>query len=80
MTKKEFEKGINNSRKIVGNHFGYKKSGYVSYKIVNGYFFYILHLVDASIDLKVKPLYADDLWWDIFQMPENKKTLSLRGN
>lgn len=80
MTKKEFEKGINNSRKIVGNHFGYKKSGYVSYKIVNGYFFYILHLVDASIDLKVKPLYADDLWWDFFQMPENKKTLSLRGN
>ena len=72
MTKKEFEKGINNYRKIVGNHFGYKKSGYVSYKIVNGYFFYILHTVDASIDLEVKPFYADDLWWDIFQMPGNK--------
>lgn len=65
---------------MVGNLFGYKKSGYVSYKIVNGYFFYILHLVDTSVDLKVKPLYADDLWWDIFQMPENKKPLSLRGN
>ena len=80
MTSKEFTKGINNYRKIVGNQFGYKKSGYVSYKIVNGYFFYILHLVDASVDLKVKPLYADDLWWDIFQMPECKKPLSLRGN
>jgi len=80
MTSKEFAKGINNYRKIVGNQFGFKKSGYVSYKVVNGYFFYILHLVDVCVDLKVKPLYADDLWWDVFQMPENKKPLSLRGN
>lgn len=80
MTSKEFSKCINNYRKIVGSQFGYKKSGYVSYKIVNGYFFYIQHLVDASVDLIVKPFYADDLWWDIFQMPENKKPLSLRGN
>lgn len=80
MTHKEFAKGINNYRKIVGNQFGFKKSGYVSYKIVNGYFFYIHHLVDASVDLIVKPFYADDLWWDIFQMPENETPLSLRGN
>lgn len=81
MTNKEFSKGINNYRKMVGNQFGYKRCGYVSYKVVNGYFFYILHLVDTSVDLRVKPLYADDLWWDIFLMPENKKKpLSLRGN
>jgi hypothetical protein len=30
--------------------------------------------------LEVKPFYADNLWWDIFRMPGNKKTLSLRGN
>lgn len=80
MTRKEFKKGINECRKIVGNQFGFKKSGYVSYKIVNGYFFYIHHLVDTSVDLRVKPLYADDLWFDIFQIPESKKPLSLRGN
>lgn len=80
MTRKEFKKGISECRKIVGNQFGFKKSGYVSYKIVNGYFFYIHHLVDTSVDLRVKPLYADDLWFDIFQIPESKKPLSLRGN
>lgn len=80
MTSKEFSKCINNYRKIVGSQFGYKKSGYVSYKIVNGYFFYIQHLVDASVDLIVKPFYADDLWCDIFQMPEAKKPISLRAN
>ncbi len=80
MTSKEFDKSVNISRKSVGSEFGFKKSGYVSYKIVNGYFFYLLHLVNASIDLYVKPFYADDLWCDIFQMPEAKKPISLRGN
>ena len=80
MTSKEFDNSVNISRKSVGSEFGFKKSGYVSYKIVNGYFFYLLHLVNASIDLYVKPFYADDLWCDIFQMPEAKKPISLRGN
>lgn len=80
MTSKEFDKCINNSRKSVGSEFGFKKSGYVSYKVVDGYFFYLLHLADASVDLKVKPFYADDLWCDIFQIPEAKKPISLRGN
>jgi hypothetical protein len=30
--------------------------------------------------LYVKPLYIDDLWWDVFEMPDNKKArMSLRG-
>lgn len=80
MTSKEFDKCINTSRKSVGSEFGFKKSGYVSYKIVDGYFFYMLHLVNASVDLHVKPFYIDDLWCDIFQIPEAKKPISLRGN
>lgn len=80
MTSKEFEKNINITRKSVGSEFGFKKSGYVSYKIVDGYFFYIVHTVNASVDLNVKPFYADDLWCDIFQIPEAKKPISLRGN
>lgn len=39
MTSKEFDKCVNTSRKSVGREYGWKKSGYVSYKIVNGYFF-----------------------------------------
>ena len=80
MTSKEFDKCVNTSLKSVGSEYGWKKSGYVSYKIVNGYFFYLLHLVNASIDLHVKPFYADDLWCDIFHMPEAKRPISLRGN
>ena len=31
--------------------------------------------------LYVKPLYIDDLWWDVFEMSSNKKEpMSLRGN
>ena len=30
--------------------------------------------------MEVKPLFVDDLWWDIFEMPENKQApKSLRG-
>nr|WP_302350030.1 hypothetical protein [uncultured Prevotella sp.] len=45
-----------------------------------GYFFCLRHLGFANVYLDVKPMYADDLWWDIFNLPENKKCpISLRG-
>ena len=68
MTKKEFNKGINESRKMIGKQFGFRRNGYISYKVVNDYFFCIFHCVDSEVTLKVKPMYLDDLWWDVFQM------------
>lgn len=80
MTSKEFDKIVDSSRKSVGRKFGFKKCGYISYKVVNGYFFCIKHLTYDCIYLYVKPFYADDLWCDIFKIPEAKKPISLRGN
>lgn len=80
MTSKEFDKLDDTTRKEIGKEHGFKRSGYLSYKIVDGYFFALYHLVASDVYLKVKPMYADDLWWDIFQCPENKKApKSLRG-
>ncbi len=38
-------------------------------------------LSKLQVELSVKPYFIDDLWWDIFEMPENKQApKSLRGN
>ncbi len=80
MTSKEFEKLGKATRKEIGKKYGFKQRDYLSYKIVDGYFFALNHLASSDAFLVVKPMYADDLWWDIFQCPENKKApKSLRG-
>lgn len=81
MTSKEFDKLDDATRKEIGKKYGFRRSGYLSYKIVDGYFFALNHLVASEAYLEVKPMYADDLWWDIFNCPKNKKApKSLRGN
>lgn len=80
MTSKEFDKLDDATRKEIGKKYGFKRSGYLSYKIVDDYFFALNHLVASEAYLEVKPMCADDLWWDIFNCPENKKApKSLRG-
>ncbi|MDE5554982.1 MAG: hypothetical protein K2J10_07365 [Muribaculaceae bacterium] len=45
----------------------------------SGYFFCISFIGGRAL-VTAKPMYADDLWWDIWETPENKKEpLSLRG-
>lgn len=82
MKSTEFEKAFDASRKTVGKQFGFKKCGYISYAVIDGYFFWIMYLsiYDTKISLKVKPFYADDLWYDIYLIPECKRPISLRGN
>ena len=81
MTSKEFEKADDSTRKAIGKEYGFKRCSYISYKIVGGYFFTLNHLCAPDAFLEVKPMYADDLWWDIFQCPDNKKApKSMRGN
>lgn len=68
-------------RKQISKPFGWKQNDYLSWKIESGYYFSILHLHIDSVSLSVKPFFIDDLWWDIFEMPQNKKApKSLRGN
>lgn len=79
MTDKEYRKIIADARRSVSRKYGFRQSFYINFKIDGGYFFCLSFLTDEA-RLTVKPLYADDLWWDIWDASENKKEpMSLRG-
>ena len=79
MTDKEYRKIIADARRSVSRKYGFRQSSYINFKVDGGYFFCLSFLTDEA-RLTVKPLYADDLWWDIWGATENKKEpLSLRG-
>ncbi len=77
----ELNKKDTSIRKNVAKKFGWKQSSYINWKVEGGYYFYLVHLnCYGEATLYVKPLYIDDLWWDIFEMSSNKKEpMSLRG-
>ena len=68
-------------RKNVSKKYRWKQSSYINWKVEGGYYFYLVHLnCYSEATLYVKPLYIDDLWWDVFEMSSNKKEpMSLRG-
>ena len=79
MTDKEYRKIIADARRSVSRKYGFRQSSYINVKVEGGYFFCLFFLTGEA-RLTVKPLYADDLWWDIWGATENKKEpLSLRG-
>lgn len=82
-----FKKRKNLLKKSISKKYGWNQRNDVNWRIESGYYFDILH-IDSwcyqpslhKVYLHVKPLYIDDLWWDIFEIPENKKEpMSLRG-
>jgi len=74
------EKVSNKCRKQVAKKFGWKQSGYLNWRIDSGYYFSLCHLVLEQVELSVKPYFIDDLWWDIFELPECKQApKSIRG-
>lgn len=78
MPYKEYEKMQTDVRRSIAHKYGFRQNSYLNFKVEDGYFFGVLILAQAI--LEVKPMYADDLWWDIFDMPSNKKEpVSLRG-
>lgn len=67
------------ARRSVSRKYGFRQSSYINFKVESGYFFCLYFFADSAT-LTVKPMYADDLWWDIWNASENKKEpLSLRG-
>lgn len=79
MTDKEYRKIIADVRRSVSRKYGFRQSSYINFKVDNGYFF-CLYFLTGEVRLTVKPMYSDDLWWDIWGATENKKgPLSLRG-
>ncbi len=78
MNSREYEKLIADARRGVSRKYGFRQSSYINFKVEDGYFFCLYFLTDVR--LTVKPMYADDLWWDIWESTENKnEPLSLRG-
>ena len=79
MTDKEYIKIVADVRRSVSRKYGFRQSSYINFKVDGGYFFCLSFLTDEA-RLTVKPMYADDLWWDIWDASENKKEpISLRG-
>lgn len=79
MTDKEYRKIVADVRRSVSRKYGFRQSSYINFKVDSGYFFCLSFLTDEA-RLTVKPLYADDLWWNIWDASENKKEpMSLRG-
>ena len=78
MTDREYQKMRADARRGVSRKNGFRQSSYINFKVEDGYFFCLYFLTDVR--LTVKPMYADDLWWDIWESTENKnEPLSLRG-
>lgn len=66
-------------RRSVSHKYGFRQSSYVNFKVESGYFF-CLYFLTGDVRLTVKPMYADDLWWNIWDASDNKnEPLSLRG-
>ena len=65
MTDKEYQKMIADARRSVSRKYGFRQSSYVNFKVESGYFF-CLYFLTGDVRLTVKPMYADDLWWNIW--------------
>lgn len=79
MTDKEYRKIVADVRRSVSRKYGFRQSSYINFKVDGGYFFCLSFLTD-EVRLTVNPMYADDLWWDIWDASGNKKEpMSLRG-
>lgn len=81
MDKKTIKKIDDAARKNVAKKYGWRQSGYLDWKVEKDFYFSLLYLQPKDASLEVKPLYFDDLWWEISGMFEhtNKPPMSLRG-
>lgn len=82
MTKKDFQKMDDAARRIVSKKYGWRQNSYFNWKVEEGYIFILFCYQQGETSLEVKPLYFDDLWWEITGIFKNEKKppMSLRGN
>ena len=79
MTDKQYQKIAADARRDAGRKYGFRQNTYINFKVGQGYFFCVYFQYSCA-RLTVKPMYADDLWWDIWDASENKgRPVSLRG-
>lgn len=79
MSSKQWKKVADDARRSSGREYGFRQNSYISFKTENGYFF-CLYFDTDEVRLTVKPLYADELWWNVINAPEClRKPVSFRG-
>ena len=81
---KELEKTEKAVLKKIACQHGWRQRDFIEWRIEAGYFLCLrvptINYVLSSITLEIKPLFIDDLWWDVFNMSSNKnEPKSLRG-
>lgn len=85
MSNKALKKTAADIRRNVSREHGFRQSAYINFKVDSGYFFCLYFFANGSAfpneaKLTVKPMYADTLWWEIWDAPECIDTpISLRG-
>ncbi len=85
MNNKALKKTAADIRRSVSREHGFRQSAYINFKVDGGYFFCLYFFANGSAfpneaKLMVKPMYADTLWWEIWDSPECiDAPISLRG-
>lgn len=85
MKGKALKKTAADLRRNVSREHGFRQSAYINFKVDGDYFFCLYFFANGSAfpneaKLTVKPMYADTLWWEIWDAPECIDTpISLRG-
>lgn len=82
---KALKKTAADMRRSIGREHGFRQSAYINFKVDGGYFFCLYFFANGSAfpneaKLTVKPMYADTLWWEIWDSLECiDAPISLRG-
>ncbi|WP_285815697.1 hypothetical protein [Phocaeicola sartorii] len=85
MKGKALKKTAADIRRNVSREHGFRQSAYINFKVDGGYFFCLYFFANGSAfpneaKLTVKPMYADTLWWEIWDSPDCiDAPISLRG-
>ena len=83
---KQKEKDWNDLIKQQSKAFGWKFKSFFTHKTANNFFYYASFFLygggnSISVSLSFKPLIIDEVFWEICDLPENKKLpISFRGN
>lgn len=85
MKGKALKKMAADIRRNVSREHGFRQSAYINFKVDGDYFFCLYFFANGTefpneAKLTVKPMYADTLWWNIWDTPECiNAPISLRG-
>ena len=75
MKASEIEKIAKTIRRTIGKKYGFRQRDYINWKIKDGYFFELDTTYVVNTELRVKPLFMDDLYWKIIY-PHKEMKLS----